>query len=107
MKKIPLPTLFSSPGFSPDILPEKVGRLEKPHRRLWSSTLASWLTELPVTVFAVWQSLSLSIRHTVVVAFHLILVMVANGLAVWLRFDGQIPPQELALAAQMLPVLVA
>src|SRR5262245_60405615 len=105
MKKIPPPTLFSSSGFSPDILPEKVGRLEKPRRRLWFFPPASWLTKLPVTLFAMWQSLSLSIRHTIVVAFHLILVMVSNGLAFWLRFDGQIPPPELAFAVQMLPVL--
>jgi FlaA1/EpsC-like NDP-sugar epimerase len=107
MKKIPSPTVLSHSGFSPAILPEKIEVLEKSHRRSWFLTFASWITELPVKLFAVWQSVSLPIRHTIVVAFHLILVIVSNALAFWLRFDGRIPPQEMALAVQTLPVLVA
>jgi FlaA1/EpsC-like NDP-sugar epimerase len=101
MKKIPHTTMASPQGFSSDML------LEKSHRQLWSFTTASWITELPVKLFTVWQSLSLPIRHTIVVTFHLILVIVSNVLAFWLRFDGHIPPQEIALAVQTLPVLVA
>jgi FlaA1/EpsC-like NDP-sugar epimerase len=108
MKKITPTTVLSHLDFPPpDILPEKVKVLEKAHKWPWFPTLASRIADLPVKLFTVWQSVSLPIRHTIVVALHLVLVMVSNAVAFWLRFDGNIPRDEMVLAAQTLPILVA
>lgn len=45
-------------------------------------------------------------RRFPIVAFHALLVVVSNGLAFWLRFDGVISPREWDLMIRMLPWLV-
>ena len=101
MKKLPQTTMISPEGFSPDLL------LEKPQRRRWSAPLRSWMQDFPVMVATIWRALPLPIRFGAVVTIHLLLVVVSHTLAFWLRFDGAIPPAELALVTQMLPVLIA
>ena len=49
----------------------------------------------------------LKYRRLLVVVLHLTLVVLANYLAFWLRFDGQVPGEQWVLFAQMLPWLVA
>ena len=46
-------------------------------------------------------------RRPVVVFVHLILIVAANYLAFWLRFDGEVSDKEWALFLSMLPWLVA
>lgn len=46
-------------------------------------------------------------RCELVVALHILLIGLANFLVFWLRFDGVIPPEDWALFAKLLPVLVA
>jgi FlaA1/EpsC-like NDP-sugar epimerase len=45
-------------------------------------------------------------RRVLVVGVHVVLIVVANYAAFWLRFDGSIPEREMALFVRMLPVLV-
>jgi FlaA1/EpsC-like NDP-sugar epimerase len=47
-----------------------------------------------------------SYRRIIVVAIHVLLIALANYLAFWLRFDGQIPPNQYGLMTAMLPLLV-
>src|SRR5262245_51642716 len=56
-----------------------------------------------------WLITSLLLRHRrpPIVLVQLGLVVLANYLAFWLRFDGEIPPQQVAWFIQMLPWLVA
>ena len=49
----------------------------------------------------------LKYRRLFVVVFHLVLVVLANYLAFWLRFDGQVPGEQWVLFTQMLPWLLA
>jgi len=45
-------------------------------------------------------------RRALVVAVHLVLIVLANYMAFWLRFDGSIPEREMTLFVEMLPLLV-
>lgn len=53
------------------------------------------------------SKLFLKCRRLLVVALHLVLVVLANYLAFWLRFDGQVPGDQWVLFAKMLPWLIA
>lgn len=53
------------------------------------------------------MNLILKFRRLLVVGFHLVLVALANYLAFWLRFDGEIPDVNVAQMVQMMPWLVA
>jgi FlaA1/EpsC-like NDP-sugar epimerase len=85
---------------------EKVGLLERPHRWLWPFVNSLWISEILVKLTELWKSMPSLFRNAFVIAFHAILVVVSHTLAFWLRFDGNIPRQEMVLAAQMLPWLV-
>jgi len=45
-------------------------------------------------------------RRFIVVQFHILLIALANYLAYWIRFDGAIPDQEIALLIAMMPWLI-
>ena len=52
------------------------------------------------------KSILLKFRRFLNVGFHIVLIALANYLAFWIRFDGVIPAQEIALFIQMIPWLV-
>ena len=52
------------------------------------------------------KSTLLKYRRFLNVGFHTVLIGLANYLAFWIRFDGVIPDQEIALFIQMIPWLV-
>jgi len=52
------------------------------------------------------KALLLKYRRFVNVGFHIVLIFLANYLAFWIRFDGAIPAQELALFVQLIPWLI-
>jgi FlaA1/EpsC-like NDP-sugar epimerase len=52
------------------------------------------------------QTIVLKFRRPLVVGFHIVLIALANYLAFWVRFDGVIPDEELALMIEMMPWLV-
>ena len=52
------------------------------------------------------QALIIKYRRFLGVGFHIVLIVVANYLAFWVRFDGVIPPQERRFFLEVLPWLV-
>ena len=52
------------------------------------------------------QTILLKFHRPLVVGFHIVLIALANYLAFWIRFDGVIPDQELALMIEMMPWLI-
>ena len=48
----------------------------------------------------------LAYRRPLVVALHLSVILIANYLAFWLRFDGEIPSEQWTLLVRMLPWLL-
>ena len=52
------------------------------------------------------KTIVLTYRRFLVVGFHILLIVLANYLAFWLRFDGIIPDGEMALMVAMMPWLV-
>jgi FlaA1/EpsC-like NDP-sugar epimerase len=52
------------------------------------------------------QTILLKFRRPLVVGFHILLIALANYLAFWIRFDGVIPDQEMALLVEMMPWLI-
>ena len=53
-----------------------------------------------------FRGLLLRCRRPVVVTIHLLLIVLSNYIAFWLRFDGKIPAEEWRLWLQLTPVLV-
>jgi FlaA1/EpsC-like NDP-sugar epimerase len=52
------------------------------------------------------KSLILKYRRLLGVGFHIVLIVVANYLAFWIRFDGLIPQRDRAFFLEMLPWLI-
>ena len=52
------------------------------------------------------QTIVLKFRRPLIVGFHIVLIALANYLAFWIRFDGVISDQDLALMIQMMPWLI-
>jgi len=52
------------------------------------------------------QLLIIKYRRPLIVGFHILLIMLANYLAFWIRFDGVIPPAALAIMIRMIPWLI-
>jgi len=50
--------------------------------------------------------LIINCRRPLIVGFHILLIMLANYLAFWIRFDGVIPPEALAIMIRMIPWLI-
>jgi len=52
------------------------------------------------------QAMFLKYRRFLNVGFHIFLIVLANYLAFWIRFDGAIPSQEIGLFVQLIPWLI-
>src|SRR5262249_38925041 len=52
------------------------------------------------------KSVVINSRRPLIVGIHIVLIVVANYLAFWVRFDGVIPDQEFAIMIKMLPWLI-
>jgi FlaA1/EpsC-like NDP-sugar epimerase len=53
------------------------------------------------------EAIVMEYRRILIVGIHILLIVVANYLAFWIRFDGAIPEHERAIFLQMLPWLMA
>ena len=52
------------------------------------------------------KAIVIKFRRPLIVGFHIVLIGLANYLAFWIRFDGVIPNEELALMIRMIPWLI-
>src|SRR5207245_6126350 len=52
------------------------------------------------------KTIVIKYRRFLIVQFHILLIALANYLAFWIRFDGAIPDQEIALLIEMIPWLI-
>ncbi len=52
------------------------------------------------------KAIVIKVRRPLIVGFHIVLIVLANYLAFWIRFDGVIPSEEFALMVQMFPSLI-
>jgi FlaA1/EpsC-like NDP-sugar epimerase len=52
------------------------------------------------------KAIVIKFRRPLIVGFHVVLIVLANYLAFWIRFDGVIPDTELALMVKMIPWLI-
>jgi len=52
------------------------------------------------------RGMIIKFRRPLIVGFHILLIMLANYLAFWIRFDGLVPREELATMIRMLPWLI-
>ena len=52
------------------------------------------------------KTIVIKYRRFLIVQFHILLIALANYLAYWIRFDGVIPDQEIALLITMMPWLI-
>jgi FlaA1/EpsC-like NDP-sugar epimerase len=52
------------------------------------------------------KSIIIKLRRPIIVGFHILLIMLANYSAFWVRFDGAIPEESLALMIKMMPWLI-
>ena len=59
-----------------------------------------------LTYLSRYRRILLSYRRPLIVVLHAVLVVLANYLAFWLRFDGAIPDEGTLLMVQMMPWLV-
>ena len=52
------------------------------------------------------KAIVIKLRRPLIVGFHFALIALANYLAFWIRFDGKIPDEDIALFVKMLPWLI-
>ena len=52
------------------------------------------------------KEITLKYRRIPIVAFHMAMIVLANYLAFWIRFDGVIPAQEKEVMLRMIPWLM-
>jgi len=52
------------------------------------------------------KTIILKYRRFLVIQFHIVLIALANYLAFWIRFDGKIPDESMALLVNMMPWLI-
>ena len=52
------------------------------------------------------KAIVMKFRRPLIVGFHIVLIALANYLAFWIRFDGTIPAEGMALLVKMLPWLI-
>jgi len=52
------------------------------------------------------KAIVMKFRRPLIVGFHIVLILLANYLAFWIRFDGAIPDGEAAVMIKMIPWLI-
>ena len=52
------------------------------------------------------KAIVIKFRRPLIVGFHIVLIALANYLAFWIRFDGKIPDESMALLVKMLPWII-